>query len=447
MTDCSTITGVRAWEALDSRGNPTVAAEISLGGGKTGMALAPSGASAGRYEAHELRDGGARYGGMGTRRAAGNAAGPLAAAVRGLDATDQAAVDTALRAADGTEGLKRMGANAVLAISVATARAAAAAAGLPLHEFVARDGHPPRLPLPMVNILSGGAHAGWSIDVQDFLVVPNGAKSFSDAIRMAWEVRRSAAQGVRKAGHNAALVADEGGLGPILKSSRAALDILAEAISQAGYEPGADVSIAIDVAASQLFDSKSDQYVLATEERRLTAAELIQELVSWRSQYPIVSIEDPLDEDDWAAWPKALSALSDIQILGDDLFVTHVARVERGIREKAANAVLVKPNQIGTLTDAMKVVLTAREAGMATVLSARSGETEENWLADLAVGWSTGQIKVGSTTRSERTAKWNRLLDIEARSSETIPFAGLQGLAPLSNTGREPEIADKVRNE
>ena len=424
------IAGVSAWEALDSRGNPTVACEVELEGGVRGAAAVPSGASTGTHEARELRDGGERYGGRGVLRAVTNAEGELAAAVTGLDAGNQAAVDAALRAADGTPALERLGANAVLAVSVAAALAAAAGRREPLWRAVADPGEAPLLPLPMVNVLSGGAHAGSAIDMQDFLAVPVGAGSFAEALEWAWRVRAAAAELVRERGLQAALVADEGGLGPALGSNREALELLTGAIERSGLVPGDEVAIAIDVAATQLAQPGGG-YRLSVEDRTIAAGELAAELAAWAAEHPLVSIEDPLAEDDWDGWAGAGERLGHLQLLGDDLFATNPERLRRGIETGIANAVLVKPNQIGTLSSAREVVGMAREAGYATVLSARSGETEDAWLADLAVGWGTGQIKVGSTTRSERTAKWNRLLRIEKELGAGARFAGRAALAPL----------------
>jgi enolase len=427
------IASVRAWEALDSRGQPTVACEVVLESGARGAAAVPAGASTGRHEAHELRDGGDRYGGRGVRAAVANVGGELAAAVTGLPGGSQAELDAALRAADGTENLSRLGANAVLGVSVAAALAGAAERGLPLWR-VAGDPPPgsirPLIPLPMVNILSGGAHAGAAIDMQDFLAVPVGAASFAEAIEWAARVRAAAAELVAERGLVSALVADEGGLGPALASNRDALELLSRAIERAALEPGAEVAIAIDVAATQLVDPAGG-YRLSVEQRTLAAAELADELAAWAGEHPIVSIEDPLGEDDWDGWAAAGPRLGHLQLLGDDLFATNPGRLRRGIADGVANAVLVKPNQIGTLSDAREVVELAQAASYATVLSARSGETEDAWLADLAVAWRTGQIKVGSTTRSERTAKWNRLLQIEAELGDDAEFAGRAALAPL----------------
>jgi enolase len=401
-----------------------------LVGGAKGSAIVPSGASTGSHEARELRDGGERYGGLGAGNAVANVRGALADAVAGVDAGDQEKVDAALLAADGTASLGRLGANAVLAVSVACALAAADATGEPLYRLLAA-GQAPLLPLPMVNILSGGAHAAFSLDVQDFLAVPVGADSFAQAIEWAWRVRRATAELAAERGLVAALIADEGGLGPVLASNREALDLLALGIERARLSPGEDVAIAVDVAATQLIEP-SGAYRLEAERRSLSADELVEELAGWAATYPIVSLEDPLAEDDWEGWRTAGARLGGVQLLGDDLFATNLDRLERGIASRVANAVVVKPNQIGTLSAARTVVDRAHETGYATVLSARSGETEDSWLADLAVGWRTGQIKVGSTMRSERTAKWNRLLRIEAELRSEIAYAGRAALAPLS---------------
>jgi enolase len=425
-----TIERIFAWEALDSRGNPTVGCEVVLTGGARGSAIVPAGASTGSHEARELRDGGDRYGGRGVMKAVENVRGPLAEAVVGLDAYDQDAVDAALRVADGTADFGRMGANAVLAVSVASALAAAAGSGEPLFSTVAA-GRTPLLPMPMVNILSGGMHAAFAIDVQDLLAVPLGAESFAQAIEWAWRVRRATAEIAAEKGLIVSLVADEGGLGPALASNRDALDLLSLGIEHARLRPGEDVAIAVDVAATQLLEPNGT-YRLGAESRSLTAEELVGEIAGWAADYPIVSIEDPLAEDDWQGWAAAETRLDGIQLVGDDLFATNPGRLERGIAADVANAVLVKPNQIGTLSAARAVVERAHEAGYATVLSARSGETEDSWLADLAVGWRTGQIKVGSTMRSERTAKWNRLLRIEAALGGDAEFAGRGSVAPFS---------------
>jgi enolase len=352
--------------------------------------------------------------------------GVLASAVRGVDARDQATVDAALIATDASADRRNVGANAVLAVSVATANAAAAAQNLPLYRAVLDPGAKPLLPMPMINVISGGAHAGGAIDIQDVLVVPVGATSFSEALEWAWRVRRGTAEVAVDHGLSAALVADEGGLAFPLASNRAAFDLVLQGMSRAGLEPGTDVAIAVDIAATQFLDN--GQYRLRTEDRSLNSDGLVAELASWARHYPIVSFEDVLGEDDWDGWRHATAELGAVQLLGDDLFTTNESRLRRGIDSHTANAVLVKPNQIGTLSQAREVVRIAQSSGYRTVLSARSGETEDAWLADLAVGWRTGQIKVGSTTRSERTAKWNRLLRIEHDLGPAAEFAGAEAI-------------------
>ncbi len=416
-----TVKEVTAWEALDSRGTPTVGCVVRLTGGSRGTVIVPSGASTGSHEVHELRDGGERYGGRGVQQAVGHVNNELAASVRGLPADDQHLIDSALRDADGTTDLSRLGGNAVLAISIACALAAADAHREPLHRFVARPGTPV-LPLPMVNILSGGAHAGFAVDLQDVLAVPVGAESFSVAIEWVWRVRRAAAELLEEQGLPAALVADEGGLGPPLPTNRSAIELVTRAIERANLVPGDDVSIAIDVASGQLLGPTG--YRLASEDRTLSPEDLITEISTWAESFPVVSVEDPVAEDDWDAWDVASTRLGGLQLVGDDLFATDLERVLRGIERGIANAVLVKPNQTGTLSSALRVVEEAQRSGYATVLSARSGDTEDSWLADLAVGWRARQIKVGSTTRSERTAKWNRLLQIESELGRAVEFAG-----------------------
>jgi enolase len=422
---CTAIDAVFAWETLDSRGNPTVACEVRLRGGATGSASVPAGASTGSHEARELRDGGQRYGGRGVGRAVANVRGELSRAVLDMDAADQQAVDGRLREADGTADLGRLGANAVLAVSLASALASAEAAGVPLWRRLCDE--PPLLPMPMVNILSGGAHAAGALDIQDCLAIPVGASSFAEAVEWTWRVRRATAALAAGEGLPADLVADEGGLGLPLRDNRAALELVSRGIEAAGLKPGEQVCLAVDVAATQ-FQQPAGSYLLAREGRELTTHELTEEIASWAREFPLVSVEDPLAEEDWAGWRELTRRVNGVQLLGDDLFVTDPVRLQRGVAEGVANAVLVKPNQSGTLTGAREVVRQAQAAGYATVVSARSGETEDSWLADLAVGWRAGQIKVGSTTRSERTAKWNRLLRIEAQEAGAR-FAGRTVLA------------------
>jgi len=417
----STITAVQAWESLDSRGRPTVAAQVVLADGSRADALVPSGASAGSHEACELRDGGLRYGGRGVLRAVSHVQQILGPAVQGHNALDTRAVDEALTAADPSAGHRELGANAVLAVSLAAVRAAAAHCRTSLARHLSGPGSL-LLPMPMVNIISGGAHAGGLLDVQDFLIIPHAATSFAEAIRWCAEVRdKTAAIALSRGQSGAVLVADEGGLGLPLSSNRAALELLSDGITAAGFRPGHDMSIALDIAATELFDGTT--YSFASEKRGLTAEEWIQEICGWVADFPIVSIEDILAEDDWPHWTAATARLGEqIELIGDDLFVTQRARLLTGIGQRAANSVLVKVNQNGTVTGAADVLATAQAAGYRTVVSARSGETEDRWLADLAVGWRAGQIKVGSTHRSERTAKWNRLLKLEAL--EDTVFAG-----------------------
>jgi enolase len=403
---------VLAFEALDSRGTPTVACIVTLAGGAQACATIPSGASTGRHEAHELRDAGERYRGRGVRAAVAAVNGEIAAALRGRDAADQAVIDAALRDLDGTPSLARLGANAVLAASVACARAAAQPARPPLWRML-DPASAPLLPRPMVNVLSGGAHAGRALDIQDVLVIPTAARTFAEAIEHAAGVRAGAAAELRECGHATSLVADEGGLAAALETNEEALAIATRGIERAGIE----AALALDVAATQLVDG--DGYRLACEDRRLDGAGLAREVAGWAARYPLVSIEDPLGEDDWDAWRLVTGLLGErVQLLGDDLFATSTERLAHGMSLAVANAVLVKPNQAGTLSDARSALELAQREGYATVVSARSGDTEDAWLADLAVGWRAGQIKVGSTQRSERTAKWNRLLRIEAEHPE-----------------------------
>lgn len=425
------ISGVLAWEALDSRGKPTVACRVTLNGGAAGRAVAPSGASTGTYEAKELRDGGPRYGGSGVLAAVANVMTELSAAVIGRDAADQDAVDTAMEQADRSESLGRLGSNAVLAVSLATAVAYAVATEQPLYATIP-GARPPVIPLPMVNILSGGAHAGGLLDIQDVLAVPVGAGSFAEAIEWCARVRRSAAQLLESRCVSAVLVADEGGLAAPLGRNEDGVALVASAIEHAGLRCGDDVGIAIDVAADQLMHTPG-QYELRCEGRTLDAAEWLDELRRWCSRYPVVSLEDVLHEDDWTGWLAATEQFDgSVQLLGDDLFVTNAARLARGVESGTANAVLVKVNQAGTLSRAARVVRDSAAAGYAAVVSARSGDTEDSWLADLAVGWAAGQIKVGSTMRGERTAKWNRLLELEADTKCYARYIGREGLLRMT---------------
>jgi len=417
-----------AWEALDSRGDPTVGCAVALADGARGSAIVPAGASTGGHEARELRDGGERLGGRGVRRAVESVEGELAGALVDGVERDQRALDARMRELDGTPGLARLGANAVLGVSLAFAVAAARSAGADLHRAAAvAPGEPPLLPLPLVNVVSGGAHADGAVDIQDVLAVPVAARSFAEAIELVGEVRRGTAAGGRGAGPPGARGGGAGGRPPPPARPRDALELVVAGIARAGLRAGADVALAVDVAANQMLDG--DRYALRAEGRALDAGAWAGEVAAWLDDYPVVSLEDPLGEDDWAGWTDLTERVgSRVQLLGDDLFATDPERLRTGIAAGAANAVLVKPNQVGTLTDALDVTRAAQAAGYRTVLSARSGDTEDAWLADLAVAWRTGQIKVGSLARSERTAKWNRLLQIEAELGEDARFAtGLLG--------------------
>ncbi len=419
------IENLRARQVLDSRGDPTIEVEASLEGGVTASAMVPSGASTGSHEAVELRDGpGGLYGGRSVLRAVGHVNTEIKAALAGFDAREQARIDRRLIDLDGTPHKGRLGANAVLGVSMAVARAAARASGVPLWKYLAGN-RPARIPLPMINIVSGGLHAGRNIEFQDFLVVPHGFPSLAAALEAAVRIHRATGDLLRASGCRSLGVADEGGYGPTLESNRAALDLLARAIAAAGYEPGRQVAIAIDVAASHFY--RNGAYRLQSEGRDLTASGMAELLAGWIERYPVVSIEDPLAEDDWEGWRAITRQLgSRCRLIGDDLFATNLARLERGVREGAANAVLVKMNQIGTLTETFEVIDRALEAGYEAVVSARSGETEDSFLADLAVASGAGHIKVGSVTRSERLAKYNRLLRIE-EAAKQMPASELAG--------------------
>lgn len=423
----STIREVHAWEALDSRGKPTVAAVVELADGARGRAVVPSGASTGGHEAVERRDGGERYAGYGVLGAVASANGELRDRVIGLDALDQEAVDAALESADPRADLATVGANAVLALSLATLLAASDSAALPVWRLL-DDGLEPVIPMPMVNIVSGGAHARGLLDIQDVLVVPEGASSFAEAMEWVARVRAATAELLDERGGSSALVADEGGLAGALGSNVAALALVTDGIHRAGLRPGIDASLALDLAANQMWTG--DRYALRVEQRELSPSDWIDVVGEWCDLFPIVSIEDALFEDDWLGWSHASQSIgAGRQLVGDDLFATNDARLERAIIAGVANAVLVKPNQAGSLSRAAAVVRKAHSAGYGTVVSARSGDTEDTWLADLAIGWRARQIKVGSTMRSERTAKWNRVLEIESRAQGQAVFAGRTALA------------------
>ena len=428
------ITSVHAREILDSRGNPTVEADLTSGTA-FGRAGVPSGASTGEREALELRDGDkARYLGKGVRKAVANVNGEIATAIVGKD-LDQRALDEAMIALDGTPAKSRLGANALLGVSMAATRAAAAAAGRPLYEYIAQlSGRTERrytLPVPMMNILNGGAHADSSVDLQEFMVMPVGMPTFAEGLRAGAEIFHALRAILKKAGHSTG-VGDEGGFAPNLKSNREALDMVLQAIAKAGYAAGENVFIALDVAASELWDNGKYVFKKSGEPTR-TSAQMIDLWTDWVRQYPIVSIEDGLAEGDWEGWKALTRALGDrVQLVGDDVFVTNPAILKQGIADKVANALLVKLNQIGTVTETLDAVAMAREAGYGTIISHRSGETEDSTIADLAVGTSAGQIKTGSASRSDRVAKYNQLLRIEEELGSAAKYAGRSAIRQLS---------------
>ena len=422
------ISGVHAREILDSRGNPTVEVDVTLDGGARGRAAVPSGASTGRREALELRDGDpARYGGKGVLKAVAAVNGEIRGALIGRDAADQAGIDRTMIELDGTEAKARLGANAILGVSLAAARAAANDADMPLYRFIGGE-DPGPLPVPMMNILNGGAHADNRIDFQEFMVVPVGAPGFSEAVRCGAEVFHALRRRLAAAGHGTN-VGDEGGFAPNLSGAAQALDFILGAVEDAGYAAGEEVAIALDAASSEFYEN--GRYTLEGEEKNLSSQELIAFYEDLAARYPIVSIEDGMAEDDWPGWAELTSALGGrIQIVGDDLFVTDPRILRRGISEGVANAVLVKVNQVGTLSETLRTVETARDASYAAVVSHRSGETEDTTIADLAVATGCGQIKTGSLSRSDRTAKYNRLLRIEEELGPAARYAGAAGMGP-----------------
>jgi enolase 1/2/3 len=428
------ITRVHGREILDSRGNPTVEADVSADG-SLGRAAVPSGASTGEREALELRDGDSgRYLGKGVRTAIGHINGEIAVALRG-HALDQRAIDERLISLDGTPAKSRLGANALLAVSMAALKAAAAAANEPLYAYIARlSGRATTeylLPAPMMNILNGGAHADSSVDLQEFMVMPLGLPSFAEALRAGTEVFHALRLILKKAGHSTG-VGDEGGFAPNLRSNREALDLVVEAIGKAGYTPGKDVFVALDVASSELWQDGRYVFTKSGEPAR-TTAQMIEMYAEWVRQYPIVSIEDGVAESDWDGWGMLTRALGDrLQLVGDDVFVTNPEILARGIGDGVGNALLVKLNQIGTVSETLDAIAMARNAGYATVISHRSGETEDTTIADLAVGTSAGQIKTGSASRSDRVAKYNQILRIEEELGKSARFAGRAAIRQLS---------------
>jgi enolase len=419
----STIENIKAREILDSRGNPTLEVEVELSDGTHGRAAVPSGASTGKYEALELRDDDkSRFGGKGVLKAVANVNGPIAGAITGMAATAQAEIDRTLIELDGTPDKSKLGANAILGASLAVAHAAANHLDMPLYRYLGGESTY-TLPVPMMNILNGGKHAANSTDLQEFMVLPVGAKSFKEALRMGAEVYQS----LKKVLNNKGLdtnVGDEGGFAPALPSNKDAVEVILAAIETAGYKPGKDCFIGLDPASSEFY--QDGKYVLAREGKTLSPAEMVDFYVKWVAAYPIISIEDGMAEDDWEGWQLITKKLGGkIQLVGDDLYVTNVKRLAQGISRKASNSILIKLNQIGTLTETIDAIRMARQAGWTAVISHRSGETEDTTIADLAVGLSTGQLKAGAPCRSERTAKYNRLLRIEDELGKNGTYAGM----------------------
>ncbi len=420
------IVDIFAREILDSRGNPTVEVDVTLEDGSSGRAGVPSGASTGAHEAHELRDGGARYGGKGVQKAVAAVNGEIFDALSGFDAEDQVLIDETLIALDGTDNKTRLGANALLGVSLATAKAAAEAVALPLYRYI--GGTQARvLPAPMMNIINGGAHADNPIDIQEFMIMPLGAENFAEALRMGAEVFHVLKKGLQDAGHNTN-VGDEGGFAPNLKSTDEALGFIMSAIEKAGYRPGEEIFIALDAAATEFY--KNGKYELAGEGKSLNGDAMAKYLADLVARYPIVSVEDGMAEDDWDGWRAVTELIGDkCQLVGDDLFVTNEARLREGIEKGCANSILIKVNQIGTLTETLAAVETAHRAGYTSVISHRSGETEDATIADLAVATNCGQIKTGSLARSERVAKYNQLLRIEEELGGIGRYAGQSAIA------------------
>jgi enolase len=429
-----TIEHIHARQILDSRGNPTVEVDVSLGSGAFGRAAVPSGASTGEFEATELRDGEAQWAGKGVSKAVQNVNSDIAKALTGARATDQVAIDDTLRELDGTPNKSRLGANAILGVSLATARASAAEAKVPLYIYLAELYGASReratvLPVPMMNVLNGGAHADNAVDLQEFMVVPAGASSFAEGLRVGTEVFHALKRTLHDRGLGTT-VGDEGGFAPDLESNEAALGVLVDAIEAAGYEPGADVHIALDPATSELVRESDGAYVLEHEGRALSSEEMVAFWAQIVDGYPVVSVEDGMAEEDWDGWKLLTDRLGDrCQLVGDDLFVTNAERLRRGIDEGVGNSILVKVNQIGTLTETLEAIAIAREAGYSVVISHRSGETEDTTIADLAVATGAGQIKTGAPSRSDRTAKYNQLLRIEEELGEAASYPGLKAFS------------------
>jgi enolase len=423
------ILSIHAREILDSRGNPTVEADVILDGGAKGRAAVPSGASTGEHEAVELRDGDKEhYLGKGVLQAVENVESILAPELAGMDASNQRLIDATMIAIDGTENKSKLGANAILAVSMAVARASAEALKLPLYRYLGGV-NACLLPTPMMNILNGGSHADSNVDFQEFMVMPVGAETFSDALRWGTETFHTLKGVLKKKGYNTA-VGDEGGFAPNLKSNDEALDLILEAIHLAGYKPGEDIAIALDPASSEFYNKETGKYVFKkSDKRELSSAEMSAYWESWVRQYPIVSIEDGLAEDDWDGWAHLTHILGDkVQLVGDDLFVTNTLRLRDGIEKKVANSILIKVNQIGTVSETLEAIELARRFGYTSIISHRSGETEDTFIADLAVGTGAGQIKTGSASRTDRIAKYNQLLRIEEELGQSAEFLGIESV-------------------
>ena len=428
----SVIESVYAREVLDSRGNPTVEVEVVLESGAEGRAIVPSGASTGAFEAVELRDGDkSRYLGKGTQTAVDNVNNIIAEQLEGMESTDQPAIDALLIELDGTHNKGKLGANAILGVSMAVARASAEELGLPLYQYIGGV-NAKQLPVPMMNILNGGEHADNSVDVQEFMILPVGAPTFKEGLRMGAEVFHSLKKVLSERGL-ACGVGDEGGFAPNLGSNREALELIVEAIEKAGYEPGKDVMLGLDVAATEMYDKETKLYDLKHEGKKLTAEEMVDLYEDWATNFPIITIEDGLDEEDWDGWKVLTERLGKkIQLVGDDLFVTNTERLERGIEAGVANSILIKVNQIGTITETLDAIEMAKRAGYTAVISHRSGETEDTTIADLAVAVNAGQIKTGAPSRTDRVAKYNQLLRIEETVGAQARYCGLKSFYNLS---------------
>lgn len=428
----SVIESVYAREVLDSRGNPTVEVEVVLESGAEGRAIVPSGASTGAFEAVELRDGDkGRYLGKGTQNAVNNVNTIIAPELEGLESTDQPGIDALLLELDGTPNKGKLGANAILGVSMAVARASADELGLPLFQYIGGV-NAKQLPVPMMNILNGGEHADNNVDVQEFMILPVGAPCFKEGLRMGAEVFHALKKVLGEKGL-ACGVGDEGGFAPNLGSNREALELIVEAIKAAGYEPGKDVMLGLDVAASEMYNEETKKYVLAGEGKELTAAEMVDLYEDWTTNFPIITIEDGLDEEDWDGWKVLTERLGKkVQLVGDDLFVTNTERLERGIEAGVANSILIKVNQIGTITETLDAIEMAKRAGYTAVISHRSGETEDTTIADLAVAVNAGQIKTGAPSRTDRVAKYNQLLRIEETVGAQARYCGLKSFYNLN---------------